>query len=250
MASDSWNAVLFIRAAFLFTFHNTETIMDKYFPSVSSMDKQKRNYTKAFATVIRKHGEAFAWLCSRLHRIFKSMLHTAFSYVIDYDRLSEEICPAELAQWIDHEQVAGCFQVDWIAEEINLEDLAGHIEMKDLASEIDLSDLSEYYDAGDIADYFDASDIAQCFAESIDAEDVASYVPPHEVSNYMEIDYSEIDIDYEVVAEYIDPEAMAKGLASVEGAMEEVASYVNAKHVAKFVQDPWSMMVTPFEKEH
>lgn len=214
------------------------------------MTYQKRRYGKAFITVMNRYARLSGAIAKALHNLFRNTTHAAFSYVIDYDRLSREVCPFQLAKWLDYSELASFFQHDSIAEEIDLEELAKKINMENLASEIDLSDLSEYYDVSDIADHFDTSDIAEYIAESIDVEDVASYVPPHEVSNYMEIDYSEIDIDYEVVAEYLDPETMAKGLASLDGAMEEVASYVNAKHVAKFVQDPWSMMVTPFEKEH
>ena len=201
------------------------------------MTYQKRRYGKAFITVMKRHVAAFSWVCRRLNKIFKSLSHTAFSYVIDYDRLSKEICPAELAQWIDHDQVAGCFQVDWIAEEIDVEELAKHIDMDDLAREIDLSDLSEYYEVSDIAEHIEPSDIAG----HIDSYDLASYI---------EIDYSEIDIDLGDLAGYVDPDAIAESVSQDDDAMTQIANSISAKKVAEFVQDPWSMMVTPFNEEN
>lgn len=200
------------------------------------MTYQKRRYGKAFITVMKRHVAAFSWVCRRLNRIFKSLSHTAFSYVIDYDRLSKEICPAELAQWIDHDEVAGCFQVDWIAEEIDLHELAKNIDMDDLAGEIDLSDLSEYYEASDIADHIEPSDIAE-------------HVDAYAVGSYIEIDYSEIDIDLGDLADHVDHCDIAKFISQDDDAMTHIANSISAKKVAEFVQDPWSMMVTPFNEE-
>lgn len=150
------------------------------------------------------------------------------SGLIDIDDLARAIDPSLIADEVDHEAVAyfvDCSEVmfhmsyECLAAEIELDSLASHIVLDELAPEICLSELAGYIDECDIAPYLD-------------------------------IDYSEIDVCYSALVDSLDYDVLADSISTDSDACREIADKVNAKVIASHVQDPWSMMVTPFEKEH
>ena len=87
-------------------------------------------------------------------------------------------------------------------------------------------------------------------APEICLSDLAGFVDECEIASYIDIDYSELDVCYSSLVEYLDYDVLADSISTDSDACREIADKVNAKVIASHVQDPWSMMVTPFEKEH
>ncbi len=199
--------------------------------------KHKRNYPKAFAKAFKNHCE-MAVLTGRLINMrIKKLTHFIGSYFISYEKLADRICLSQIAEDIDLTKLAECYDIESIADEIDHQAVANHV---------DLNDLAEAVDNESIAYHIELSELVN----EIDYDEIASCVDASELAQYLEIDYSELDFCYSTLVDYFDYDVLAESISADSDACREIADKVNAKVIASHVQDPWSMMVTPFEKEH
>ena len=192
--------------------------------------KHKRNYPKAFAKAFKNHCE-MAVLTGKIINIkIKKLTHFIGSYFISYEKLADQICLPQIAEDIDLEKLAECYDIESIAGCIDAEEIAGHVEICDVASFMNPEDIASYLDDDYIASFID--------------------VDPSVVAKYVSIDYDEIEVCYSDIIDELELEDLAYFIVNDKLACQKIADRVNAKVIASHVQDPWSMMVTPFEKEH
>jgi hypothetical protein len=112
---------------------------------------------------------------------------------------------------IDYENI----EIDYDKFDIEYDELAREVDHSDVASELAYSHIGAHEVAEQLADSFEADDIA----EHICLSSLAS-----------EIDISDLAESFS------------------DRRMKQVADFVSCAELAKHVQDPWSMMVTPFQE--
>jgi len=112
---------------------------------------------------------------------------------------------------IDYDSI----DIDYGSIEIDYDELAKCVDHSDVASELAYSHIG-------------ASEVAEQLADSFDADDIAEHICLSSLA-------SEIDIS-ELAESFSDKR------------MRQVADFVSCAELAKHVQDPWSMMVTPFQE--
>lgn len=83
---------------------------------------------------------------------------------------------------IDYDDLANSL----ISSGLDYNQIASNIELGDLAAEFDTDEIEEK-----IAQKVDMDDIVQCVADAVDHDDIAE-----KIKDEIEIDYSEIEIDY------------------------------------------------------
>lgn len=203
--------------------------------------KHKRNYPKAFAKAFKNHCE-MAVLTGRLINMrIKKLTHFIGSYFISYEKLADRICLSQIAEDIDLTKLAECYDIESIADEIDHQAVANHVDLNDLAEAVDNESIAYHIEVSELADLICLSDLA-------------SYVDECEIASHIDIDHSELDVCHSTLAhylaDYLDYDVLAGSISADSDACREIADKVNAKVIASHVQDPWSMMVTPFEKEN
>jgi hypothetical protein len=122
-----------------------------------------------------------------------------------------EVIAESVAEHLDYEQIPihyGEFDIDY-------DELAKEVDHSDIASELAYSHIG-------------ANEVAEELAGSIDESDVAEHICLDSLANAMDSG----DICYALSPEQL----------------KEIAAEISCAELAKHVQDPWSMMVTPFQE--
>ena len=83
---------------------------------------------------------------------------------------------------IDYDELANSL----ISNGLDYSEIASNIELSDLVAEFDTDNIEEQ-----IAQKVDMDDVVQCVVDAVDTDDIAD-----KVKDEIEIDYSEIEIDY------------------------------------------------------
>ena len=108
--------------------------------------------------------DAIATATAQLDEMSVSMAEKVANYEIDYDDLANSL----IANGLDYNQIAS------------------NIELSDLVAEFDTGEIEEK-----VSQKVDMDDIVQCVVDAVDHDDIAD-----KIKDDIEIDYSEIEIDY------------------------------------------------------
>jgi len=156
---------------------------------------------------------------------FKQPTASDIAAAIPLDKLAElvaaklideiEIPLDEIVESIMSDFDYDSIDIDYDSIEIDYDELAKCVDHSDVASELAYSHIG-------------ANEVAEQLADSFDADDIAEHICLSSLAS--EIDISDL-------AESFSDERM-----------RQVADFVSCAELAKHVQDPWSMMVTPFQE--
>jgi hypothetical protein len=97
--------------------------------------------------------------------------------------------------------------------------------MEEVLKEIEIPDASEIaqeIDLQDLGDMFDASEIAY----SMDASDVAQYMSAGDVAEYIDVDASDVEVDYDDLASCIDTDNIDIDVSDIEVDYGELSAHV------------------------
>lgn len=161
------------------------------------------------------------------------------------------ITPNDVADLIDPDEIVNRLIetldlseiAEMIASHIDASDVASHMDLNDVAGEIDLNDLAERIDLSELAGEIDHDDIAKdlCYSS------LSEYICTESIASYVDVDASDVASALEdAFLENFDYENLADAISGDDDACREIAKHIEAKNIASHVQDPWSMMVTPF----
>lgn len=122
-----------------------------------------------------------------------------------------EVIAESVANHLDYDEIP----IHYDEFDIDYDELANAVDKDDIASELAYSHIG-------------AQEVAEQLAGSIDESDVAEHICIDSLANAMDSG----DICYALSPEQL----------------KEIAAEISCAELAKHVQDPWSMMVTPFQE--